>query len=234
MFTVSLIKLIFRDVLTSAREFSSTKYFSQFAQLLKKASENTNRISRIVCLGLGKVTSCRIARIQLYFLLALKNELGVSEVQVSDPVFSEQEIDILSQEFGLEVVESNLEGKFKASPDGQTLFYLPHCPKQLTNNLLWANWNRDSLSRSLLVGNSFKRILTHNLKKTIESQAIFVDLCSEFTLETEIVNSYSSKDIFNDLSLHSWPSPPQVDWEKWAESEKEPTYPAEDLEFITK
>mmetsp|Transcript_17402 Transcript_17402/g.34171 ORF Transcript_17402/g.34171 Transcript_17402/m.34171 type:complete len:395 (-) Transcript_17402:140-1324(-) len=35
----------------------------------------------------------------------------------------------------------------------RTLYYMPHCPATLYNNVLRANWSREALSRMLLVGN---------------------------------------------------------------------------------
>ena len=61
---------------------------------------------------------------------------------------------------GLEVLETNCEGRFEVpDADPAQIFYLPHCPKQLSNNLLWANWSPEKLQKLVVVGNSFKRIL---------------------------------------------------------------------------
>ena len=63
---------------------------------------------------------------------------------------------------GLEALDTNCEGRFEVHDDGGDsvqLFYLPHCPKQLSNNLLWANWSAEKLRKLVVVGNSFERIL---------------------------------------------------------------------------
>ena len=49
--------------------------------------------------------------------------------------------------------------RFGEADSAAELFFLPHCPKQLSNNLLWSNWRPDKLRRLVVVGNSFKRIL---------------------------------------------------------------------------
>ena len=39
-----------------------------------------------------------------------------------------------------------------------TVFYLMHCGKALYNNLLWRNWERDTLPLLTIIGNSFSGI----------------------------------------------------------------------------
>ena len=81
-----------------------------------------------------------------------------SQVSVFDPAHSDLERSVLGL-LGLEVLETNCEGRFEVPDDDPVqLFYLPHCPKQLSNNLLWANWSAEKLQKLVLVGNSFWRI----------------------------------------------------------------------------
>jgi hypothetical protein len=37
---------------------------------------------------------------------------------------------------------------------------MPHCGKPLYNNLLWANWTPERLSKLVLIGNRFDQLLT--------------------------------------------------------------------------
>jgi len=53
---------------------------------------------------------------------------------------------------GLIVVDTNEVGK--RSVRVPTLFYMIHCPMQLYNNVVWANWG-SSLRNVAIVGNSF-------------------------------------------------------------------------------
>lgn len=71
-----------------------------------------------------------------------------------DPVLSPEEKEIIELLDCL-VIETNEEGKRKVDCD--TLFFVPHCPKQLVNNLLWKNWGK-SLSQCIIIGNSFRKI----------------------------------------------------------------------------
>lgn len=72
--------------------------------------------------------------------MALRNHFSVP-VSCFDPVWTETEKDIL-HDLGLQVDTVNLAGKHRVShEDGHVLFLFPHCGWQLSNNLLWANWN---------------------------------------------------------------------------------------------
>lgn len=41
--------------------------------------------------------------------------------------------------------------------DAPTLAYMPHCPKELYDALLRANWSKDGLRRLVLCGNDLER-----------------------------------------------------------------------------
>ena len=112
----------------------------------------------------------------------MANVLGLQDekaIVVYDPIHTITEQNIIRLlGFNCEPREHNLEGKYslkeKDSPDQSEgiIFYLPHCPKQLTNNILWANWDRDILGNSFgsessnklkglhILGNSFERVTT--------------------------------------------------------------------------
>ena len=109
---------------------------------------SSNRISKVICLGLGKFTSSKQAEYQLVFLKCLVKVLDLKQsldsVSIFDPVHSDSEVNILTDlGFQCHPKSNNLEGKYHLEDQSgkETLFYLPHCPKQLTNNILWANWN---------------------------------------------------------------------------------------------
>ena len=97
---------------------------------------------------------------------------------VFDPVLSSSEKKIL-HELKFQTSEENLEGCYLVdnSVSNLTVFYLPHCPKQLLNNILWTNWDR--LDRILILGNSISGISTNLLKKQLESLK-YIQSASEF------------------------------------------------------
>nr|XP_033810239.1 SRR1-like protein isoform X2 [Geotrypetes seraphini] len=141
-------------------EPSSTPLHQQDTQLVPEPGEGalgSRHEFNCVCYGVGRFSSCITSRYQLALLLLLLEKLQVPKhrCRVFDPLFSRWEIAIL-QALGLTVVFENEEGKHKILTP--TIFYMIHCGKALYNNLLWRNWSVDSLSKVIIIGNSFKRI----------------------------------------------------------------------------
>ena len=111
-----------------------------------------SKISRCPTLKIKRVIEPRARNV-----LTVSTFLKGSRVSVFDPAHSDLERAVLGL-LGLEALDTNCEGRFEVHDDPVQLFYLPHCPKQLSNNLLWANWSAEKLQKLVLVGNSFKRI----------------------------------------------------------------------------
>lgn len=157
------------------------------------------QIKEIICLGIGRIGDCVIAKHQLAFISLLAEHCGVNSVQFFDPVTTEKEKEILNT-LNYQVLTDNKEGKYKA--DHQTLFYLPHCPKQLTNNLLWTNWNSESLKNITLISNSFKYIIEDTPERLLRPNAHYIIEINPFVEEIEIENSFKFEEIFNNFSIH--------------------------------
>uniref|UniRef100_A0A8D0GRP6 SRR1 domain containing n=1 Tax=Sphenodon punctatus TaxID=8508 RepID=A0A8D0GRP6_SPHPU len=118
-----------------------------------------------VCYGLGNFSSCVASRYQLAFLLLLLEKLQIPRRQcyIFDPLFSDLETAVLN-DLGVTPLFENEEGKrhvFKP-----TIFYMIHCGKALYNNLLWRNWSTETLSKVIIIGNSFKGIEERYLAPT--------------------------------------------------------------------
>lgn len=221
----------FRLLNQEAEELRISPYFEKFSSSLDKVlTEEKKSLKHLICLGLGRIRSCPIARTQLAFLVVLQSKYELKEVIVSDPIFSVDEHEILNSLPGFQVDAENREAKIVLSP--QTLVYLPHCPKQLTNNLLWSNWSREQLSEIFILSNSFERILSHLPQRIVRQEANFIALSAEFVREISIENCFKFPDIFNDSALHFFESLPSSDWTHWKEIEFEPTYLPEDLEYV--
>ena len=114
-------------------------------------------VCSLVCYGLGSITDSHIARHQLALLSALKTFfcLPSDSCFIYDPAFTEED-KIIIVNSGLTHIENNEEGKRKVMLP--TLFFMPHCPKELYNNLLWANWSPECLSNVILLGNSLSNM----------------------------------------------------------------------------
>ena len=65
---------------------------------------------------------------------------------------------LVFNQYKLNIITLNLDGKHKVRSDNRTLFYMPHCPYSLYNSVLWANWGQN-LSRLIIIGNSFNNYI---------------------------------------------------------------------------
>ena len=76
-------------------------------------------------------------------------------------------------------------------PEDLTLFYLPHCPKQLLNNILWTNW--EQLDQILIFGNSISGIVANLTQNQLES-VIYIQRASKLCKGNILYNQglYSS------------------------------------------
>ncbi|XP_014666662.1 PREDICTED: SRR1-like protein isoform X2 [Priapulus caudatus] len=159
-------------------------------------------ITEIVCYGLGHVSSCPIARLQLC-LLSIMRELLQVKCIAFDPIFTASEKAYLTQQ-GISLIEKNEEGRRRAC-NGGTLFFMPHCDKPLYSNLLCANWEPEHLSRVILVGNSFRNMAENLPCRKLQELAPFVLKVLPHVVEIPVKNNHRFNDVFNDLSIHIFP-----------------------------
>ncbi|KAF7268753.1 SRR1-like protein [Rhynchophorus ferrugineus] len=224
---------IIRRIVVAKEEFLATGVYESFTALLTEGLTilKKPKISKIVCFGLGHVSELTISRYQFVLLLCLK-ELYKLEVLLYDPVFNENDIFVLKY-FGMIVESKNIEGKYLVTDNKTTLFYLPHCPKQLLNNLLWANWGL-SLSCCIIISNSINKVVEDHTIKELSISGEYIAKISPYALELGLVNNFKFFEVFNDTSLHFFPindlSIVPVDF--WEEN-VEPVYNDGDVEFIT-
>lgn len=191
----------------------------------------SRKVLEIVCFGLGHIGECQISRYQLAFLLRLKNICSPEKVLVHDPIFYKSECEVL-KELGLDIIEENKEGSYIISDQGVTIVYLPHCPKQLTNNFLWSNWSRN-LENCILICNSFSTLIENQPHRILYETVPYIVKIFPHTTETICENNYKFTDIFNDTSIHFFlkDSLEKVTSEFWIKRDK-PQYENTE-EFIT-
>lgn len=125
------------------------------------------------------------ARAQFAFLLLLREFLNGAKTSVDscnspistyicDPTFSALDVALL-RHFQVEILK-NVCGRYSASEalpiitntlengnhtgiSSGTLFWMPHCPKELYASVLSSNWNRTDISKIVIIGNSFANIV---------------------------------------------------------------------------
>eukprot|EP00051_Salpingoeca_urceolata_P027068 m.479904 g.479904 ORF g.479904 m.479904 type:complete len:391 (+) comp21629_c0_seq1:383-1555(+) len=126
---------------------------------------------------------------------------------VFDPALSRLERAVL-QRFSWDVPTSNDHGwrPVAAEPNSTaTLFFMPHCPLPLYNNVLAANWHPQTLPCVAILGNSFAHYKERKLDRELTVQAPALahalavpDLIHEATPTNDIVPEAA----FNDTALH--------------------------------
>ncbi|VEN54814.1 unnamed protein product [Callosobruchus maculatus] len=220
-----------KRIVDAKSEISTSDFQESILASLQEALTALDRpkLSKIVCFGLGKFTDNLSARYQLALLLCLKDFYQVS-VCAYDPCFSENEIDLL-RHFEIIVLEENMEGKYKVEPGEYVLFYLPHCSRQLSNNLLWSNWGL-SLCQCIIIANSFHEIIERSTVKTLKENAEYVSKIMPYVLEVAVINSFKFYEVFNDTAVHVFPKLPFVPPDLWLQN-KEPKYSENDIECVT-
>lgn len=128
---------------------SATEFFTCSVKLLRDVP-----FKRIRCLALGSPTQEFQALYQLAYLKLVAKEFSVdpSHVSLYDPVFSAEDIELLTELEHYVVTESDedndlepeTEGATKAEGkedqdgtiDAETLYYMPHAPRSVTNRML--------------------------------------------------------------------------------------------------
>lgn len=201
----------------------------QFNDILNKLG-NKNIIN-IICFGLGHFSSSKTARYQLVVILLLQEQLSIKASIFYDPCFSQIEIDAL-EKLNCVVDKRNLEGKQNLS-DTKTILFLPHCPTQLTNNILWHNWS-PNLYRVILIGNSINYLITHQIESKFKVNGAYISRIQNAILEFPINNIFHHKNAFNDTSIHIFLEDKLDSFpiEFWKEA-PEPVYDLNETEIIT-
>ncbi|CAL8069597.1 unnamed protein product [Orchesella dallaii] len=160
----------------------------------------------IFCLGLGPFSShllSRIARYQLALLLLLKDYCCAS-AEIFDPIFIPQERAILTEDYEINVSDLNEEGKRRI--DSPTIVFMPHCPHQLVNNFLFANWNPESLVNCYILCNSISEALVSIPPSYVNKNLRFLREAHTICEEKPVPNIFSDQpDVFNDIALHIFP-----------------------------
>lgn len=224
------ILLCFRRINLAVDDLQTSDYLKELTKSVSTIIQH-NKVVEIVCLGLGHVGECNISRYQLALLLCLKDLCSPKKVLVHDPIFHTSECEILKR-LGLEVIEENKEGNYIIPEDGITIVYLPHCPKQLTNNFLWSNWG-PKLQNCILICNSFASLIENQPNRVISETVPYIHRISTYISEITLNNNFKYSDIFNDTSIHYFPKENlgKVDSFFWQKGDK-PQYENTE-EFIT-
>jgi len=121
--------------------------------------------AEIFCLGLGSPSNSRDARAQLAFLLSTCDSCDIerNKVSVYDPVFTEGDVQLL-RDLHFNCLTDNTATYPILKP---TILFMPHCDRNLYENMLRENWTKEGLRKMVLIANRFSEyvdnIPSHNL-----------------------------------------------------------------------
>ncbi|KAJ6636350.1 SRR1-like protein, partial [Pseudolycoriella hygida] len=181
------------------KRIENSEYFAQSIEILSNQSKQP--ITKIVCFGIGRIRHCYAARYQLAYILAIKSSLGLKSIEFHEPVLNHHDKDLL-EALDCKLYPVNCEGKYEFASSETNLVFLPHCPKQLVNNLLWKNWSSDVLNQIILISNSFHSIVQQTPVSCIAQDAGFISRIDPYTTEFTLRNSFEHKNVFNDIAIH--------------------------------
>jgi len=224
----------------SCSELKESKYFKNLLEKFESVDDGKKTgFQELVCLGIGNFSDSIQARFQLALLHNLAGNLNVDRdrVTIFDPHLTESEVDFAASFLGYvgtsRSLKDNCEGRYKAT--ARTLVFMPHCPKQLTNNLLYANWTPQQLRHLVIFCNSFDRLAISQPERILREQgATLILKVAPICKEIPVENDFRLTDVFNDLSVHSFaPEKVEPDSDFWSDV-NEPEYPLKDLEFVQK
>ena len=170
----------------------------------------------LICYGLGSLEDNFLSRYQFALLLLMIDELKSKSIKINlielfDPVFTELDKCLLLNNYKFNLATENtrciksINELLTIGSENElnsVLFYMPHCARPLYNNLLFSNWSHQSLSKIILLGNSFRTIEANTSQQLLNTSYTFVrdglHLCEETAIncECEFTNA------FVDLSFH--------------------------------
>jgi len=150
------------------KELASTSFYCNLLKEVEQANDTTDsndtRIRQIICYGLGSFSHTSLSYFsaplwQLACVLSLRSRLqqagNAVDIHYFEPCSTKFEEAVL-EELSVHVLTVNEKGK-RHIQGVPTLFYMPHCPSLLYENVLWSNWDDVIGSTPLvLVGNSLR------------------------------------------------------------------------------
>ncbi|CAG8565441.1 4652_t:CDS:10 [Ambispora leptoticha] len=153
-----LIEKTAQDLILDIEDKKTTLNESRFYQQLKAdtiqaslSSSVRSSLVDIVCYGIGSIKDSHVYLISTISYGYLLFEMKISgSVYIYDPILTSLDFEVLVY-YGIILIEEN--EKAKRIITQPTLFYMPHCPIGLYNNVIGANWQRYNLTNLLLIGN---------------------------------------------------------------------------------
>jgi hypothetical protein len=167
------------DTISKCRQhLLSTEFYQNFKAVWTKSS---HKVEQIVCYGIGNLsTSSSASMWQLACALTIRNFLQKGDESIPllfyDPCTTPSEAFLLRSKWNIQVLSENERGK-RLVHGVSTLFFMPHCPLRLYDNVLWANW--DMLDKVVLFGNSLHAYSERTIGKLPAGVSCLLPLLTE-------------------------------------------------------
>jgi len=176
------------------------KSSSYFEQVVKAVSSLERPLQTIVCLALGKFSESLLSRFQLAFLLLLREKLKIP-VEICDPAFTQLELSML-KDFRLFIIP-NTRGSFPLSRP--TLFFLPHSSHQLTNNVLFSNWEPSRLPYCILLSNELSTIREDVIFRRNPEKLEYILKSESVAQVVNLEDDFEYANVFSETAIHYFP-----------------------------
>lgn len=155
---------------------------------IQRLATDAFKVSSFVCYGLGSFNNgLEIAsRYQLSLQVLLYRELAQnpqtkSVIEIYDPSFDSVDEGVLGMydKPKFEMIDKNeycaRDIAQQKIDDGFVLVYMPHLDKPFYNNLLGSNWSRESLSRLIVLGNSFTEMIDSEINASQQPDLYYLN-----------------------------------------------------------
>jgi hypothetical protein len=159
----------------------------------------SRQVRRIVCLGVGDPCSSFSARFQFAFILKIASVESIQTMEFFDPICC-ADCRLTLRKMGVKCITEDCEGRFEV--DGETLFFMPHCPRFLYHNLLVENWASDRMANVLILGNSFESYSERCKAERRRKRSAVEDLFDAGIAEEEQLD-FNGSDTFLHLAIIS-------------------------------
>ncbi|CAO3620542.1 unnamed protein product [Cunninghamella blakesleeana] len=159
----------------------------------------------MVCYGIGSMQNSIPAKYQFILALTIKDLLNIKgTVSIFDPAMTNLDKEAC-EHYGISVVAIN--EHCKRTVYKPTLFYMPHCAKQLYNNTISVNWSYENLKNVILIGNDFEDCyigsqLERDLRKECPYLIPACTIIKSIVFPSEL---FEINNVFNNISIQYFP-----------------------------
>jgi hypothetical protein len=176
----------------------------------KEYKPSEARTMNLICYGIGSIDDSFTSRFQLALLLLIVDELSADKslvdqigiVELYDPVFNKADRLLIQEKLGFCLSARNEQCMRSVEPHALTLFYMPHCPKSLYNNILYSNWCMSGLQSIVLLGNSFATIKSITAEDVMRRTYSYITDSFNFLEETKLEYTCDVTNAFYDINIH--------------------------------